>query len=74
MKFLEKNKKNKNKIQKKLYPWIIENFKCNVETPSGFFHAIDNMKDVSVANSPYSEDSKYLQIKRLKKLINSIKN
>ena len=71
---LSKNFKNYDNFEKKLYSWIIKNFKCNVETPSGFFHAIDNMKDVSVANSPYSEDSKYLQIKRLKKLINSIKN
>jgi glucose-1-phosphate cytidylyltransferase len=69
-----KNFKNYDNFEKKLYPWIIKNFKCNVETPLGFFHAIDNMKDISVANSPYSEDSKYLQIKRLKKLINSTKN
>jgi len=69
-----KNFKNYDNFEKKLYPWIIKNFKCNVETPLGFFHSIDNMKDISVANSPYSEDSKYLQIKRLKKLINSTKN
>ena len=71
---LSKNFKNYDNFEKKLYPWVIKNFKCNVEIPSGFWHSVDNMKDVYIANSPNSEDSKYLQIKKLKKLINSIKN
>jgi hypothetical protein len=71
---LSKNFKNYDNFEKKLYPWVIKNFKCNVEIPSGFWHSVDNMKDVYIANSPNSKDSKYLQIKKLKKLINSIKN
>ena len=68
---LNKNFKKYQNFEKKLYPWIIKKFKCNVENPDGFFHAIDNQKDIYTANSLNSEDSKYLKIR---KLINSITN
>ena len=66
---LNKNFKKYKNFEKKLYPWIIKKFKCNVENLDGFFHAIDNQKDIYTANSLNSEDSKYLKIRKLINLI-----
>ena len=68
IKSLKKNFKNFKNFEKELYPWIINKFKTNVETPLGFWHSVDNMKDINVANNPLSEESKYSKIKMLKKI------
>ena len=70
---LSKDFKNSENFEKKLYPWIIKKFKCSVESPTGFFHSIDNMKDVKVGNNKDSEESKYFQIKKIIKMINKLK-
>ena len=67
---LKKNFKRFQNFEKELYPWIINTFRCNIEKINGFFHSIDNQKDISTANIKNSEDSKYLAVR---KVINFIK-
>jgi len=67
------NFKNFENFEKKLYPKIIKKFKCNVEIPRGFWHSIDNVKDIKVGNSRNSEGSKYFQISKIIKMINKLK-
>ena len=70
---LSKDFRNFENFEKKLYPWIIKKFKCNVETPSGFWHSIDNVKDIKVGNNKDSEGSKYFQISKIIRMINKLK-
>ena len=70
---LSKDFRNSENFEKKLYSWVIKKFKCNVETPTGFFHPIDNMKDIKVGNNKNSEDSKYFQISQIIRMINKLK-
>ena len=70
---LSKDFRNSENFEKKLYPQIIKKFKCNVEAPLGFFHPIDNIKDIKVGNNKNSEESKYSQINKIIKMINKLK-
>ena len=70
---LSKDFKNSENFEKKLYPWVIKKFKCNVEAPTGFFHPIDNIKDIKVGNNKDSVGSKYFQINKIIKMINKLK-
>jgi len=70
---LSKDFRNSENFENKLYPWVIKNFKCNVEAPTGFFHPIDNMKDIKVGNNKDAEGSKYFQISKIIKMINKLK-
>ena len=40
--------KNYVNFEKKLYPKLIKKFKCNFVSFKGFWHSIDNTKDVEV--------------------------
>ena len=70
---LSKDFKNSENFEKKLYPWIIKNFQCNIETPTGFWHSVDNIKDIEAGNKKNSEGSKYLQINKIIKMVNKLK-
>jgi len=70
---LSKDFRNSKNFEKKLYPLVIKKFKCNVEAPTGFFHPIDNIKDIKVGNNKDSEGSKYFQINKIIKMINKLK-
>ena len=70
---LSKDFRKSENFEKKLYPWVIKKFKCNVETPTGFFHSIDNIKDIKVGNNKESEGAKYFQINKIIKMINKLK-
>ena len=70
---LSTNFRNSENFENKLYPWIIKKFICNVEAPAGFFHPIDNIKDIKVGNNKESEGTKYFQINKIVKMINKLK-
>ena len=70
---LSKDFRNSENFENKLYPRVIKKFKCNVEAPTGFFHPIDNIKDIKVGNNKDSEGSKYFQINKIIKMINKLK-
>ena len=71
---LIKNFKFYKNFEKELYPRVIKKFKCSVKTPKGFFTAIDTIKDIYKINAKSAEDSKFLEVKKIKELITSFNN
>ena len=63
-KVLNINFKNFKNFEKQLYPIIIKKFKSNFEIFKGFWHSIDNMKDVDVTRKE-NDIKKYNNIKKL---------
>jgi len=72
-KLLKKNFRNYKNFEKELYPKIIKKNKCDLKVPKGFFTSIDNVKDISKVNLINFEDSRYNQVKKIKKLILNFK-
>tara|TARA_Y100001970_G_C14155461_1_gene815272 strand:- start:666 stop:1439 length:774 start_codon:yes stop_codon:yes gene_type:complete len=65
---LKGNFKNYDNFEKKLYPRIINKNKCNFENIKGFWHSIDNVKDIS-ALSNQENKNKYKLILKIKRKI-----
>lgn len=71
---LNKNKLIKNlkifkrcdNFEKDFYPLLIKKHKTNLVKIKGFFHSVDNMKDVTTANQKYFKDV-YRNIQSIKK-------
>ena len=71
---LNKNKLIKNlkifkrcdNFEKDFYPLLIKKYKTNLVKIKGFFHSVDNMKDVTTANQKYFKDV-YRNIQLIKK-------
>ena len=53
-------------FEKDLYPKIIKKFKCNFAILKGFWHSIDNVKDINSVN-------KNINLKKYKSVIKIIK-
>jgi hypothetical protein len=68
-KLLKVNFKNFLNFEKKFYPKIIKNYKSNFEQINGFFHSIDNIKDVGHLN----EKRNKIKYGCVKKIIKNIK-
>lgn len=66
---IKKDFSNYTNFEKELYPWIIKNFKCSISHLDGFWHAIDNVKDIDAVN----EDKNYMffQVKKILNKVNS---
>ena len=61
-------------FEKQFFPKIIKKYKSNFVKLVGFFHSIDNIKDIDMVNNPHAFLYKYKKIKNLKKkIINKIK-
>lgn len=56
-------------FEKELYPWIIKNFKCSISHLDGFWHAIDNAKDIDSVNK--NKNFMFYQVKKILNKINS---
>tara|TARA_B100001939_G_C16903695_1_gene601235 strand:- start:205 stop:981 length:777 start_codon:yes stop_codon:yes gene_type:complete len=68
-KILKINFKNYENFEKELYPQIIKKFNCNFKIFTGFWHSIDNIKDIlniKKENNPI----KYKKIRKLFKKLN----
>jgi len=61
---LNRNIKNIKNFESVLYPKIIRKYKCKFQKFSGFWHSIDNIKDVKILKS---DKSKKLKINNLLK-------
>ena len=61
---LKMNFKNFKNFEKQLYPQIIKKYKCDLKEINGFWHSVDNMKDIENThkNNNYK---KYIKIKKL---------
>jgi glucose-1-phosphate cytidylyltransferase len=58
-----------NNFEKELYPWIIKNFKCSIAHLDGFWHAIDNVKDIDIVNK--NKNYMFFQVKKILNKVNS---
>ena len=65
-KILNQQLKNFKNFEQDLYPLIIKKYKCKFQKFSGFWHSIDNMKDIIVLKN--DNDKK----KKLTKLVNKL--
>jgi glucose-1-phosphate cytidylyltransferase len=68
-KVLKYNFKNIFHFEKHLYPKIIKNHLCNIENINGFWHAIDNTKDI---NELVSAKNKNYKFKKINMIINKL--
>ena len=60
--------KNCINFEKGFYPEIIQKYKSNLESINGFWHSIDNMKDINILNKKVNL-KKYRVIKKIQKKI-----
>jgi len=67
-KVLNLNFKNCINFEKEFYPSIIKKYKAHFESINGFWHSIDNQKDIEFLHSEENK-FKYKQIKKIKKEI-----
>ena len=68
-KILKNNFKNYENFEKQLYPRVIKSFKCNFKEFKGFWHSIDNIKDIDNTKKKYNYN-KYKGIKKIIKKLN----
>lgn len=59
-------------FEKQFFPKIIKKYKSNFVKLVGFFHSIDNIKDIDMVNNPHTFLHKYKKIKNLKKKITNL--
>ena len=73
-KILIQNKKyaNSKNFEMDFFPFFIKRYKSSLVKLSGFWHSVDNLKDISAINNKNSSKRKYLLLKKLKKIL--IKN
>ena len=66
---LKMNFKNYKNFEKQLYPRIIKKYKCNLKEFNGFWHSVDNMKDIDNT----LKNKNYKKYNKIQKLIKKIK-
>ncbi len=62
--------KNSGNFEQTFYPKVINNYKTKLEKINGFWHSIDNIKDLLVVDKKMKNNSKYKTLKKLKTYIN----
>ena len=65
---LKINFKNFENFEKQLYPRVIKKFKCNFKEFKGFWHSIDNIKDIENTKKKYN----YVKYNGIKKIIKKL--
>ena len=68
-KVLKFNFKNYKNFEKQLYPIVIKKLKCNFKEFNGFWHSIDNIKDINNTKKEKNLD-KYTDINKILKKLN----
>lgn len=73
-KILKKNFKHYENFEKSFYPYIIKNYKTNLEqiNKDGFWSSVDNLKDIDELNNKNNK-KKYFSILKIKKNLERIK-
>ncbi len=71
LKKFEKFFKNSNNFEQDFYPILIKKYKTKLVKIKGFWHSIDNIKDLDAVNIQGDQNQKY---KRLKKIKNALKH
>ena len=57
-KILSKDFKNYKNFEEKLYPQIIKKYTCKFHKFSGFWHSIDNIKDIRILRNDKKKKKK----------------
>ena len=68
-KVLEIKFKNFDNFEKQLYPLIIKKYKCDFKVFNGFWHSVDNVKDIESVKRE-NNFKKYIKLKKLTKKLN----
>ena len=59
--------KNSENFEQTFFPKVILNFKCNIVKINGFWHSIDNIKDLQIVDQTNKNNNKFYLAKKLKK-------
>lgn len=66
LKKFNKSFKNSINFEQEFYPKIIKRFRTELVKLKGFWHSIDNVKDLDIVNMPGSQNQKFKKLKNLK--------
>ena len=69
IKLLDQKYKHCKNFEKDLFPNFVKNFKCDLVHLKGFWHSMDNMKDISAINNKKLNNSKFYKLKKIIKKI-----
>ncbi len=58
--------RNSENFEQEFYPKIIKNFRTQLVKLKGFWHSIDNIKDLNIANKQSLQNQKFKRLKNLK--------
>ena len=61
--------KNSDNFEQTFYPRIIKKYLTNLVKINGFWHSIDNIKDLIAINQKEKKNYKYTQLKKIKKFL-----
>jgi|TARA_Y100000389_G_scaffold179812_1_gene194200 glucose-1-phosphate cytidylyltransferase len=62
--------KKSDNFEQTFYPKIIKKFLTKLIQINGFWHSIDNLKDLLIVDKKQKKDDKYFKLKKLKNLLN----
>ena len=65
--------KNNENFEQTFFPLMIKKYFCNLEKITGFWHSIDNIKDLDMVNKKSVNKNKFLQTQKLQKKLKRIK-
>ena len=58
-----------NNFEQVFYPKVIKKYKTKLFKINGFWHSIDNIKDIEAIDKKSKKNNKYLKLKKLKVLL-----
>jgi len=64
-KILKERFLNKTNFEKEFYPKIIKKYNCNMFNLNGFWHAMDNLKDINTINNNKENQTMFRKIKNI---------
>ena len=61
--------KNSENFEQEFYPRIIKKFRTELVKVKGFWHSIDNVKDLNMVNNSSVKNQKFKRLKSLQKFL-----
>ena len=65
----KENFKNTGNFEQFFFPKVIKGYKTNILKIKGFWHSIDNIKDLQMVDKKNSNNKKFRSTKKLKKVL-----
>ena len=69
LKRYKKSFKNSYNFEQVFYPKVIKRFKTKLIKINGFWHSIDNIKDLEIVDKKSKKNNKFFKLKKLKNLL-----